>query len=583
MTTTPHCVARSRIARRGEIVALGLFFCATSAWASSGDSETSHFVFQIAIILLAAHLGGALFRRLRWPGVVGELSGGLLIGPHALGSVSWPLLGAPFPIAPGAVGGELPAEILHLSSLAAILLLFVSGLETDVGMFLRYSGPGLLVGIGGVVLAFALGAWGAVWLGLAHSWSEPTALFFGAISTATSVGITARLLSERHWMQTPEGVTILAAAVLDDILSFILLAVVVGVTQAQAQGAALAWGSIGLVAARTVAFWILLSGAGLLLGRRLARLLKQLGSHETIGFVTFGLALVLAGVSERMGLAAIIGAYTAGIALSRSDLADVIRARLHGLYVAFVPIFFCVSGMQVNLDAMRGVLLAGLAFTGLAVLSKIGGCGGAALLSGFNGTGALRVGLGMLPRGEVALIIAGLGLTQGVLSAPMYGVAVMMAILTTLLAPPLLGPLLTPRNPLRRAHRNEAPDESVIAIELPREDIVQLVLSRVVEALRSEGYLVQPLPGENTYRARLRDQAITLTRDGARLQITTAPAQAAFVRYLLVEELVELEDILEACRSHGRISEVRNDLIRAALDPHPAPSSDGNRRTDVSA
>lgn len=554
-------------ARRGagvwRVVAAFSLVGASPAWAASGEGEgAGHFIFQMAVILLFAHLGGALARRHRLPGVVGELLAGLLVGPFALGGLDWPLLGAPFPGAGELGGAALPAEIMHLSTLAAVLLLFVSGLETDVGMFMRYSGPGFAVGVAGVIAAYALGSGGALALGLAETWLDPKALFFGAVATATSVGITARLLSDRRRLETPEGVTILAAAVLDDILCFVLLAVVVGITQAQLQGAAFAWSAIAGVAARTVGFWILLAGAGLLLGRRVARLLKLLGSHETIGFATFGLALLVAGVSERMGLAAIIGAYTTGLALSRSDLADVIRARLHGLYAGLVPVFFCVSGMLVDVASLRGAAEIGLVFTLLAVASKVGGCGLAALLSGFNGLGALRVGLGMLPRGEVALIVAGLGLAQGVLTPQLYGVSVMMAILTTLVAPPLLNPLLTERTGLRRAHRGDAPAQELVALDLPREDVVELLLGRVVEALRREEFLVQPLPGDESFRARQDDRILTLSREGTRLQIVVPPDQAAFARYLVLEELIELEDLLEACRREGRLSAMQHDLIR---------------------
>jgi Kef-type K+ transport system membrane component KefB len=538
--------------------------CAPAPASTGSDAGTAaHFAFQVATILLFAHLGGALARRCRLPSVVGELLAGLLISPFALGGLDWPILGAPFPLIGGAAA--LPEDLMHLASLAAILLLFVSGLETDVGMFLRYSGPGLAVGVAGVAVAYALGAGGAVLMGLADSWMAPTALFFGAISTATSVGITARLLSERRRMESPEGVTILAAAVLDDILCFVLLAVVVGITHAQLDGADFSWGEIGIVAARTIGFWILLAGGGLLLGRRVAGLLKALGSHETIAFVTFGMALLLAGVSERMGLAAIIGSYTTGLALSRSDLADVIRDRLHGFYAVLVPIFFCVSGMMVDLSALRGALGVGLIFTLLAVLSKVGGCGLAAFATGFNLIGSLRVGVGMMPRGEVALIVAALGLSQGVLTPTLYGVAVMMAILTTLAAPPLLGPMLTDRSGLRRAHRGDAPAEETVSLELPRHDVVELVMSRLVESLRGEGYLVQPLPGEHLFRARLDDRILTLSREGNRLTLTVPADQAAFGRYMLLEELIELEDMLEECRQKGHIAQMQQSLIRDAV------------------
>lgn len=542
-------------------------FTAVSAWASGteGDEGTAHFAIQIALILVGAHAGGALARAARLPSVVGELSAGLVIGPFALGGLSWPGLGVPFAHAGGAPTDAVSAEIHHLASLASILLLFISGLETDVGMFLRYSVPGLAVGVAGVVAAFGLGAFGAIVLGLAESWLQPVALFLGAISTATSVGITARLLSDRRKMESPEGVTILAAAVLDDILCFVLLAVVVGITQAQLRGTAFSWGAIGLVAARTIGFWALLAGGGLLLGRRVARVLKWLGSHETIGFATFGLALLLAGLSERMGLAAIIGSYTAGLALSRSDLADVIRERLHGLYSALVPVFFCVSGMMVDLASLKGSFVVGMIFTALAILSKVAGCGAAAFSTGFNLLGSLRVGLGMMPRGEVALIVASLGLSQGVLSSELYGMSVMMAILTTLAAPPLLSPLLDDRLGLRRERGADSLNETTVELSFSRADVAELLVHRLIEALRREGYLVQPLPGEGLVRARLEDRVLTIAHEGANLRMTVPAGQAAFARYLIIEELIELQDMIEECREEGRLSDMRDSLIRDAV------------------
>lgn len=548
-----------------------LLLGAGPAWAG-GDGEPSGialFALQLSTILVAAHLGGALARRVGLPSVIGELSAGLVIGPYALGGVDWPLIGAPFPRPPDSGADPLPGEIHHIASLAAILLLFVSGLETDVGLFMRYSGPGLAVGVAGVVAAYGFGASSALLFGLADNWIAPVAMFLGAVSTATSVGITARLLSERRKMDTPEGVTILAAAVLDDILCFVLLAVVVGISRSQLMDAAFSWREIGLTAARTIGFWVVLATGGLLLGRRVARLMKALGSHETIAMVTFGLSLMLAGISERMGVAAIIGSYTAGLALSRSDLADVIRDRLHGLYTAIVPIFFCSSGMMVDLLSLKGSIAAGLAFTLLAILSKVFGCGLAAFLTGFNALGGLRVGVGMMPRGEVALIVASLGLAQGVLTAELYGMAVLMAILTTLLAPPVLGPLLSERSGLRRGQREGSPGGETVSLDLPRHDVVELLMGRFVEALRQEGYLVQPLPGENLFRARLEDRVMTISREGTRLMVTASAGQSAFVRYLLLEEVLELQDMLDECRQKGSLNAMKDFLIRDAIRIEP--------------
>ncbi|MFN2351232.1 MAG: cation:proton antiporter, partial [Kiritimatiellia bacterium] len=184
---------------------------------------------QLSVILIGSRLGGLLVSRyLRQPRVFGELLAGMLIGPYALGAFSLPLLNTPlFPVNPDAPLPISP-ELYGLATLASIILLFMVGLETDLNRFMRYSVTGTLVGLGGVLLSFCLGCLVTVlFMPEVSSLMDPVALFMGTLSTATSVGITARILSERHKTSSPEGVTILAGAVFDDVLCIILLAVVV--------------------------------------------------------------------------------------------------------------------------------------------------------------------------------------------------------------------------------------------------------------------------------------------------------------------------------------------------------------------
>ena len=211
------------------------------------------FVFQLGVLIVLTRVGGYWLRRwLRLPGVLGELIVGMLIGPYALGRFAWPGLGHLFGLAPG--GAAVSPELHAIATFASIVLLFLSGLETDLSAFLRYSVVGTVVGIGGVVFSFYLGAGCAIWFGLASGWLDPTALFLGAIATATSVGISARILSERHKMASPEGVTILAAAVFDDVLGIIVLAIVVGMVRAASDGGGIAWSDILLIAGKAFGF-----------------------------------------------------------------------------------------------------------------------------------------------------------------------------------------------------------------------------------------------------------------------------------------------------------------------------------------
>ena len=195
-------------------------------------------------------------------------------------------------------------------------------------------------------------------------------------------------------MSIPEGVTILAAAVLDDVIGIVLLAVVVGVAKVGSSASGVAWGAIGFIALKAFGFWLVSTVIGILIAPKIVKCLKMFESMDMIAVVSFGLALFLSGLSEMAGLAMIIGAYVMGLSLSQTDIAHEIRENLHGVYRFFVPIFFAIMGMMVNFSAMKGVLVFGLIYTVVAFAGKIFGCGLPALLSGFNIKGALRIGAG---------------------------------------------------------------------------------------------------------------------------------------------------------------------------------------------
>ena len=403
-----------------------------------GSEAITRLVIQLAVILAAAKIGGELFERyLRLPSVLGELSVGIAIGPFALGGVDLPGLGPLFEDLVGdAEGFAIPVSegLWSIAQVGSIVLLFAAGLETDLRQFLRYAKPASLVAVGGVVLPFGLGVVITVLLGFAESYTDPKALFLGAVLTATSIGITVRVLSDLRQLSTPEGVTVLGAAVLDDVLGILALTVVAGIAATGDFSA----GSIGVVAAKTFGFWIALTGIGILLSKYISRLFGAFrGSGAALG-LAFALALLAAGLAEAAGLAMIIGAFSIGLALSGTELASTLDEPLQAVYAALVPIFFVVMGMMVDVSALGDVWAFGLLVTVVAIVGKLVGGGIPALFAGFNRLGAWRIGLGMLPRGEVALIMAGVGLSSGVLGSDLYGVAIIMTVITTALAPPLL-------------------------------------------------------------------------------------------------------------------------------------------------
>ena len=402
--------------------------------------NVTRLVIQLSIILVAAKLGGELCERyLKTPAVLGELAAGIIIGPFALGGIDFPAVGALFEEiaeAAGAEGFAIPVSepLWAIAQVGSIVLLFVAGLETDLRLFLRYARPATIVAVGGVVLPFALGVVLTVSFGYAEDYGDLKALFVGAVLTATSIGITVRVLGDLRRLGTPEGVTILGAAVLDDVIGILILTIVVGLGDSGEFSAA----SVGWVAFKTLGFWIALTGIGVLLSKHISNLLG--GFHVT--GATMGLALALAflaaGLAEIFGLAMIIGAFSIGLALSGTELAHRLEEPLKGVYAALVPIFFVVMGMLVDIGSLGGIWAFGLLITVAAVIGKVAGAGLPALLAGFNRQGGWRIGIGMLPRGEVALIMAGIGISREIIGADLYGVAIIMTIVTTALAPPIL-------------------------------------------------------------------------------------------------------------------------------------------------
>lgn len=399
-------------------------------------------VLQLGAILLAGKVGSELSERLfKQPGVLGELVAGMVIGPFALGGVPLPVIGAIFPPISGTGTGvsyiPVTVPLYAVAQIGAVVLLFYAGLGTDFQQFFRFGGPAAIIATGGVVVPFFLGNLATVAFGLASGPMDPKALFVGTIMTATSVGISARVLSDIGKLDTPEGVTILAGAVIDDVLGILVLTIVGGLVAGGGVSAA----DVALIGGKALGFWLGLTAVGILLSRYISRLFLSFKSDGAILGLSLALAFFCSVIAQQAGLAMIVGAYSIGLALSQTEIAERLSEPLGSVYHALVPVFFVVMGMLVNFQAMAPVLLFGGTITILAMAGKILGCGLPALAVGFNRAGAIRVGIGMLPRGEVALIVAGVGLTTGLIQSNIFGVAIMMTIVTTLVAPVALVPV----------------------------------------------------------------------------------------------------------------------------------------------
>ncbi|MFA5514283.1 MAG: cation:proton antiporter [Sphaerochaetaceae bacterium] len=506
---------------------------------------------QLGIILIATKSFGWFFsRKLHQPQVLGELVAGMVIGPYLLGSLPLGKLGPLFALP--STGIPVSVELYGIASIGSVLLLFASGLETDLPTFLRFSGKATVVGFGGVIASFILGAGLTVLLHPeVHSMLEPEPLFLGTICTATSIGITARILGESGKISTPEGVTILAAAVLDDVISIILLSVVVGIATVEMGGGTLQWQGIGVVALKAVGFWLLCMVIGILMAPKITKGLKRMESLGVIAEISFGLALLLAGLSEMAGLAMIIGAYITGLAFSQTDVASEMAERVKAVGEYFVPVFFAVMGMMVDFKAVGSVLVFGILFSVMAFIGKLIGCGVPALFVGFNVKGAFRIGAGMLPRGEVTLIVAGIGLASGAIGADMFGVAVMTMLLASIAAPPLLVASFK-GGPGYRHLDAEAKKVDMVTIELefPNERIARFVRRSLSDGFRQEGFFVTTVEGAaRSWQIRKEETIFFMRRIGANMEITVKEEDEAFVRLMAMEVLVDFQEFANSLLS----------------------------------
>jgi Kef-type K+ transport system membrane component KefB len=408
----------------------------------SGD-PVAPIALGLTVILVAAKLGGDLATRLRQPAVLGELLAGLVLGNLVLAGIGVfePMKTDPY--------------IDMLARLGVLLLLFEVGLESTVGQMMKAGWSSLLVAVLGVITPFALG-----WL--ASSWLLPTHsayvhAFIGATLTATSVGITARVLQDLGRSQSMEARIILGAAVIDDVLGLLILALVGGIIAAADSGGRLSYAHVGGTVAKATGF---LAGAliiGIWASPRLFRFAARLRTHGVLLGVGLAFCFLLSWLSSVVGLAAIVGAFAAGLVLEKGHSSIFVgrgerslEDLVHPISAFLVPVFFVLMGMRTDLRAFTDPGILGLA----AVLVLVAIVGKQACALGALGPGVdrLSVGLGMIPRGEVGLIFANMGLSlkvggERILDERVFAAVVVMVMVTTLVTPPALRWSLSRRRP----------------------------------------------------------------------------------------------------------------------------------------
>jgi len=545
---------------------------------SDGDITMlmARLVLQLGVIVLIARFIGRFSQivKLPFPPVLIEVLAGIVIGPYMLGGM--PLPGFPEGIFPLTAASGIPVspELYGIATIASIIMLFSAGLETDLALLLKFSLVGALVGLGGVVLPFAAAAASAsMFFGL-HI-SDPAVLFVSVVCMATSVGVTARIISEQRKMDSPEAVTILAAAVIDDVLSIIALTIVISFIAAEAPGIAGAgtpahsvW-----VISKAVLVWLAFTAAGILFAGPLSKAIKSFKSVANISIAALGLAFILAGIFQMAGLAMVIGAYVVGLSLSKTDLTDTVRDTLGVLHSFFVPVFFIVMGMLVDPRAImsKEVLTFGAIYTAAALITNIVGGAIPALFLSFNRLGALRIGVGMIPRGEVALIIAGIGLASGIIDQRFFGACMVMVLGSIFVAPPLISMLFRSE---RKGTKKDFLVRHTVAtpIEIASSKLRGILEQQLIQTFHYEGFFVHTIPigSRSIYHIRKNDIHITLHAGDNSLVFESDTQDVILIKTVAYEALLHINDVISSVKDLIKPEGLLKDLTADAAAANAA-------------
>ena len=403
----------------------------------AAESVFIHIIISLSILLFSAKIFAEIFQRIKQPVVLGELLAGIIVGPYALGGL---------PLFDGQPLVVLDETVKHIGELAAIVILFIAGLEITPREFLRGGAASFTIGALGVIVPFLVGFIILTLYGL----DSFEVLLIATALTATSIAISIQVLSELGKMQSKEARLILGAAIVDDILAIAILSVVVtmvqsGDTSPQIMDVAL------LILKILGLFAVLLIGAIFLIPRILHRE-KLWRSRGSIEGITTAIFFGIAGIAAYVGLSPIVGAFAAGMAVASTKLIKQVEEYAHKLQFIFAPLFFAIIGAQVDL---RGINLEVLIIAGIiiaiAISTKLIGCGLPSILFLKDKTKSIRVGIGMVSRGEVGLIVAGVGVTTGTLSTDIYTSIIIMVAITTITTPIWL----------KKSYKKELPSDKI--------------------------------------------------------------------------------------------------------------------------
>ena len=388
--------------------------------------EGYNWLLSLCVILLSTKIFSIISRRAQLPQVVGALMAGLFFGPAVLGALTQNYLGVQFCL--------MPSTLLNrLAELGVIVIMFTAGMETNVEELKASGKAGFMVALSGVIVPLAMG------VGLMYIFDDKatftSAIFVGAVLTATSVSITVETLKELGKMSTKVGNTILAAALIDDILGLICLTLITGMAGESV--------NITLVFVKIIGFFLFVGIAGFayyssMVWSDRVQAARNLRRYPVMGFA---FCLFMAWAAETVfGIADIIGAFAAGMIIAMSPKGQYIASKFDTIaYLLLTPIFFANIGLEVTLPTMSyGLVIFTIALVVVSVISKLGGCGLGAKICGFDARQSYQIGLGMVCRGEVALIVAGKGMGMGLISEDYLGPIIIMIIVCTIITPIVL-------------------------------------------------------------------------------------------------------------------------------------------------
>ncbi|HAW49835.1 TPA: sodium:proton antiporter [bacterium] len=378
------------------------------------DHHVIDLLLKIACILIISKLAGGISRKLGQPAVLGELAAGLIIGPSILGIF------------------ETDESLKAIAQIGVIMLMFIVGMETDLKELRMVGKVATLAATGGAALPLFLGV-GLSWY---FGYNLAESLLIGVVLMATSVSITAQTLMELGKLRTKEGMTILGAALIDDIIGIVILSLVIGFSCGQASTV-----NIWIIPLKMSIFFVLSIYLGVKLIPWLLSKLTKIPVSEVLLATTIGLCLFYSWAAESLGsVATITGAYIAGIMVGKTIFREEVETKFHAItYSFFAPIFFVSIGMETQIQTIVGnLILFTILIVVAAIIGKVVGCGIPSQFAGFSFKESLRVGVGMMSRGEVALIVCSIALSSGILHKDVFSVMIIMILITTLATPVLL-------------------------------------------------------------------------------------------------------------------------------------------------